>query len=85
MERADLVAALDAAAKLTKRDQFIFLRADRAVAYGDLMDVMECCARVAIRGSDSVALEGRRRRRGARGGVKMPSPDGAGSRTHVER
>jgi biopolymer transport protein ExbD len=40
VKRADLVHSLDAAPDANK-DRFIFLRADRAVAYGDLMDVME--------------------------------------------
>src|SRR5712672_710819 len=40
VKRADLVATLDAAPDLNK-DHYIFLRTDRAVAYGDLMDVME--------------------------------------------
>ena len=38
VKRADLIATLDAPPTLSK-DQFIFLRADRAVAYGELMDV----------------------------------------------
>ena len=55
--RADLVRALDAMD--TNRDRRIFLRADRAVAYGDMMDVLEVLrasgyAKVAL-----VALEGR--------------------------
>src|SRR6186713_286345 len=40
VKRADLVARLDGQPDASK-DKFIFLRADRAVAYGDLMDVME--------------------------------------------
>src|ERR1044071_2791849 len=40
VKRADLISTLDAAPNANK-DQFIFLRADRAVPYGDLMDVME--------------------------------------------
>src|SRR4051795_13031183 len=39
VKRADLVLSLDA--MIPSRDQFIFLRADRAVPYGDLMDVLE--------------------------------------------
>src|SRR3569833_2959167 len=55
--RADLVRALDAMD--TNRDRRIFLRADRAVAYGDMMDVLDVLrasgyAKVAL-----VALEGR--------------------------
>ena len=40
VKRADLVRSLDAMADANK-DRFIFLRADRAVPYGDLMDVLE--------------------------------------------
>ena len=40
VKRAELISTLDAAPDANK-DRFIFLRADRAVAYGDLMDVME--------------------------------------------
>jgi biopolymer transport protein ExbD len=40
VKRADLVAALDSAADMGK-DKYVFLRADRAVPYGELMGVME--------------------------------------------
>jgi biopolymer transport protein ExbD len=40
VKRAELVSALDSAADNSK-DRFIFLRADKAVPYGDLMDVLE--------------------------------------------
>jgi biopolymer transport protein ExbD len=40
VKRVDLVRSLDAAADSSK-DRFIFLRADRAVPYGDMMDVLE--------------------------------------------
>jgi biopolymer transport protein ExbD len=40
VKRLDLVRALDATREVSK-DQFIFLRADRAVPYGELMDVLE--------------------------------------------
>jgi biopolymer transport protein ExbD len=40
VKRVDLVRALDAMADSSK-DRFIFLRADRAVPYGQLMDVLE--------------------------------------------
>jgi biopolymer transport protein ExbD len=40
VKRSDLVQALDAAADGDK-ERFIFLRADRAVPYGELMDVLE--------------------------------------------
>jgi biopolymer transport protein ExbD len=40
VKRVDIVRTLDAMADAGK-DKFIFLRADRAVAYGELMDVLE--------------------------------------------
>jgi len=40
VKRADLVRTLDATADAS-RDSFVFLRADRAVPYGELMDVLE--------------------------------------------
>jgi biopolymer transport protein ExbD len=57
VKRADLVAALNAAADSNK-DNFIFLRADRAVAYGDLMDVMEILRAGGYSRIKLVALEG---------------------------
>ena len=39
VKRADLVRTLDASADGGK-DRFVFLRADRAVPYGELMDVL---------------------------------------------
>jgi biopolymer transport protein ExbD len=40
VRRTDLVASLDALADMGK-DKYVFLRADRAVPYGELMGVME--------------------------------------------
>src|SRR5450432_2636687 len=40
VKRVDLVRSLDAMADANK-DRFIFLRADRAVPYGEMMDVLE--------------------------------------------
>ena len=40
VKRVDLVRTLDVAADASK-DRFIFLRADRAVPYGEMMDVLE--------------------------------------------
>src|SRR3954462_8897436 len=40
VRRVDLVRTLDAMADASK-DNFIFLRADRAVPYGEMMDVLE--------------------------------------------
>src|SRR5262245_38253032 len=39
VQRASLAVSLDAATN-NNRDERVFLRADRAVAYGDVMDVM---------------------------------------------
>jgi biopolymer transport protein ExbD len=57
VKRADLIATLDGTHELTK-DQFIFLRADRAVSYGDLMDVMELLRTGGYQKIKLVALEG---------------------------
>src|SRR5205807_5695773 len=40
VKRVDLVSALDKTADMS-RDKYIFLRADRAVPYGELMEVLE--------------------------------------------
>ncbi|AVT77572.1 MAG: TonB system transport protein ExbD [Rhodopseudomonas sp.] len=40
VKRVDLVKTLDSMPDMTK-DRFIFLRADRAVPYGELMEVLE--------------------------------------------
>ena len=40
VKRAELVSALDAAAE-SNPERLVFVRADRGVAYGDLMDVLE--------------------------------------------
>ena len=55
--RADLVRTLDAMD--TNRDRRIFLRADRAVAYGDMMDVLEMLRASGYAKIALVALEGR--------------------------
>lgn len=52
VKRVDLVRSLDAMPDLGK-DHRIFLRADRAVPYGELMDVLE---RLRIGGYDKIAL-----------------------------
>ena len=57
VKRAELISALDAAPDANK-DRFIFLRADRAVAYGDLMDVMEILRAGGYSKIKLVALEG---------------------------
>jgi biopolymer transport protein ExbD len=40
VKRADLISTLDAAAE-SNPERLVFVRADRGVAYGDLMDVLE--------------------------------------------
>ncbi|KRQ00808.1 TonB system transport protein ExbD [Bradyrhizobium manausense] len=40
VKRTDLVSSLDAVADMSK-DKYLFLRADKAVPYGELMGVME--------------------------------------------
>jgi biopolymer transport protein ExbD len=57
VKRVDLVRSLDAMADLTK-DSFIFLRADRAVPYGELMDVLEILRAGGYTKVKLVALEG---------------------------
>ena len=57
VKRVDLVRSLDAMAELTK-DSFIFLRSDRAVPYGELMDVLEILRAGGYTKIKLVALEG---------------------------
>jgi len=56
VKRVDLVGTLDAAADKNP-DRLVFVRADRRVAYGDLMDVLELLRRGNYR-MKLVALEG---------------------------
>jgi len=56
VKRADLIAVLDAAAD-SNPERLVFVRADRGVAYGDLMDVLELLRRGNYR-MKLVALEG---------------------------
>jgi biopolymer transport protein ExbD len=56
VRRADLIATLDAAAD-TNPERLVFVRGDRAVSYGDLMDVLELLRRGNYR-MKLVALEG---------------------------
>ena len=56
VKRADLISALDAAAD-TNPERLVFVRADRGVPYGDLMDVLELLRRGNYR-MKLVALEG---------------------------
>ena len=57
VKRVDLVRTLDSTPNITK-DSFIFLRADRAVPYGDLMDVLEILRVGGFTKIKLVALEG---------------------------
>jgi biopolymer transport protein ExbD len=57
VKRVDLVSSLDAMADVSK-DSFIFLRADRAVPYGELMDVLEILRAGGYSKIKLVALEG---------------------------
>jgi biopolymer transport protein ExbD len=57
VKRVDLVRSLDAMADANK-DRFIFLRADRAVPYGELMDVLEILRAGGYSKIKLVALEG---------------------------
>ena len=57
VKRVDLVRSLDAMADANK-DRFIFLRADRAVPYGELMDVLEILRAGGYARIKLVALEG---------------------------
>src|SRR5260370_1067758 len=57
VKRVDLVRSLDEMADSSK-DRFIFLRADRAVPYGELMDVLEILRAGGYSKIKLVALEG---------------------------
>src|SRR5689334_11151285 len=57
VKRVDLVSSLDSMADASK-DRFIFLRADRAVPYGALMDVLEILRAGGYAKIKLVALEG---------------------------
>jgi biopolymer transport protein ExbD len=57
VKRLDLVRTLDGIADMSK-DRFVFLRADRAVPYGELMDVLELLRTGGYPKIKLVALEG---------------------------
>ena len=57
VKRVDLVRSLDAMPDASK-DKFIFLRADRAVPYGELMEVLEMLRAGGYGKIKLVALEG---------------------------
>jgi biopolymer transport protein ExbD len=56
VKRADLVRTLDGMAE--SKDRFIFLRADRSVPYGQMMDVLELLRAGGYSKIKLVALEG---------------------------
>src|ERR1700761_7014751 len=57
VKRVDLVRTLDALPDMSK-DRYVFLRADRAVPYGELMDVLEILRAGGYSKLKLVALEG---------------------------
>jgi biopolymer transport protein ExbD len=57
VKRVDLVRSLDAMPDV-KKDQFIFIRADRGVPYGELMDVLEILRNGGYKMLKLTALEG---------------------------
>jgi biopolymer transport protein ExbD len=57
VKRVDLVRSLDAMPDI-KKDQFIFIRADRGVPYGELMDVLEILRNGGYSRLKLTALEG---------------------------
>jgi biopolymer transport protein ExbD len=57
VKRSELVRALDGAPDSSK-DRFIFIRADRAVPYGEMMDVLEILRAGGYARIKLVALEG---------------------------
>jgi biopolymer transport protein ExbD len=57
VKRTELVHSLDTLADMSK-DKYIFLRADRAVPYGELMGVMEILRLGGYSRIKLVALEG---------------------------
>jgi biopolymer transport protein ExbD len=57
VKRTDLIHSLDALADMS-RDRYVFLRADRAVPYGELMGVMEILRAGGYSKIKLVALEG---------------------------
>ena len=57
VKRIDLISTLDAAPGMDK-DHYVFIRADRAVPYGELMGVMELLRQGGYTKIKLVALEG---------------------------
>src|SRR6266481_464669 len=73
IKRVDLVRTLDATADMSK-DSFIFLRSDRAVPYGELMDVLEILRAGGYSKIKLVALEGVPDAAAQPGSVQAPKP-----------
>ena len=73
IKRVDLVRTLDATADMSK-DSFIFLRSDRAVPYGELMDVLEILRVGGYSKIKLVALEGVPDAAAQPGSVQAPKP-----------
>ena len=69
VKRTDLISSLDGIADMSK-DKYVFLRADRAVPYGELMGVMEILRAGGYSRIKLVALE-------AAPAAAAPSPDAA--------
>ena len=69
VRRTDLISSLDGIADMSK-DKYVFLRADRAVPYGELMGVMEILRAGGYSRIKLVALE-------AAPAAAAPSPDAA--------
>ena len=69
VRRTDLISSLDGIADMSK-DKYVFLRADRAVPYGELMNVMEILRSGGYSRIKLVALE-------AAPAAAAPSPDAA--------
>ncbi|KWV50043.1 biopolymer transporter [Bradyrhizobium macuxiense] len=73
VKRVDLVNALDAIPDMTK-DKYIFVRADKAVPYGELMDVLEFLRKGGYSKVKLVALEGVPDTAAQQGASPAPNP-----------
>ena len=79
VKRVDLVRSLDSMADASK-DRFIFLRADRAVPYGEMMDVLEMLRAGGYSKIKLVALEGVPEYASAAGRAPTANPERADRR-----
>ena len=73
VKRVDLVRSLDAMPDL-KKDQYIFIRADRGVPYGELMDVLEILRNGGYSKLKLTALEGVAGSAPTPGATEAPKP-----------